>query len=202
VITPAPVISPTAIGKISAADKDKLVQIGGTVAEASNFSAGFKLMLRDGTGQIAVVLFENVFDGLTRPADVNVGATMTVTGRVDEFANELEVIPSSGSAVTVSMLPKREVKAYKLGAITGNDHNAVVQIAGEVAAVDAFENGLDVLVKDDSGAQVMRLWNVVAERMPLKAGDAVSVVGRVRAARNKGITIDVAMPSDVIVVKK
>jgi RecJ-like exonuclease len=202
VIAPAPVISPTAIGKISAADTDKLVQVGGAVTEASNFSAGFKLKLNDGTGQIAVTLFENVFDSLAKPADVNVGAMLTVTGRVDEFNGELEVIPSSGRGVTVSAPPKREVQAYKLGAITGNDHNAVVQIEGQVAAIDKFENGLDVLVKDDSGAQVMRLWNVVAERAPVKVGDAVRVIGRVRAARNRGITIDVAMPSDVIVVKK
>jgi DNA/RNA endonuclease YhcR with UshA esterase domain len=202
VIAPAPVISPTAIGKISAADKDKLVQVGGAVTEASNFSAGFKLTLNDGTGQIALVLFENVFDSLAKPADVNVSATLTVTGRVEEFNGELEVIPSSGGAVKVGALPKREAKAYKLGAITGNDHNAVVQIEGQVAAIDKFENGLDVLVKDDSGAQMVRLWNVVAERVPLKVGDAVRVVGRVRAARNRGITIDVALPSDVTVVRK
>lgn len=202
VIAPAPVISPTAIGKISAADRDKLVKVVGAVTEASNFSAGFKLVLNDGTGQIAVTLFENAFDSLAKPADVNVGATLTVTGRVEEFNGELELIPSSGRHVVVSAPPKREVKAYKLGAITGNDHNAVVQIEGQVAAVDKFENGLDVLVKDDSGAQTARLWNVVAERAPLKVGDSVRVVGRVRAAKNKGITIDVAMPSDVIVIKK
>jgi DNA/RNA endonuclease YhcR with UshA esterase domain len=196
------VISPKSINKISIADKDKLVQIGGTVDEAGNFSAGFKLALNDGTGQIAVVLFENVFDGLARPADVNVGATLTVTGRVDEFGGELEVIPNSGSAVKVNTPPKREMKVYKLGAITGNDHNALVRVEGDVAALTPFENGVDVLLKDDSGAQQMRLWNVIAKRVPLKVGDKVSVVGRVRAAKNKGITIDVAMPSDVTVMKR
>jgi DNA/RNA endonuclease YhcR with UshA esterase domain len=202
VIAPAPIISPTAIGKITGADKDKLVVIGGTVTEASNFSAGFKLALSDGTGQVDVVLFENTFDGLAKPEQVNVGATLTVTGRVDEFGGALEVIPSSPGRVVVASPPKREVKAYKLGAITGNDHNALVRVEGDVAALTPFENGVDVLLKDDSGAQQMRLWNVVAQRAPLKVGDTVSVVGRVRAAKNKGITIDVAMPSDVIVLKK
>lgn len=196
VLAPAPTISPTAISALGAADAGRRVQVAGRVTEAGNFSAGFKLALNDGSGQITVVLFESAFDSLPRPADVNVGAALTVTGRLEEFGGGIEVIPSSGNAVQVAAPPTREVRAYKLGAITGNDHNAVVRVDGQVAAVDEFENGLDVLVKDDSGAQVLRLWAVVAERAPLKVGDAVSVVGRVKASR-KGIVIDVALPSDI-----
>jgi DNA/RNA endonuclease YhcR with UshA esterase domain len=199
-IAPAPAITATAIGALSAADAGRRVQVSGAVTEAGNFSAGFKLKLNDGSGQVAVVLFENVFDGLARGIDVNVGATLTVTGRLEEFAGGLEVIPSSAAGVRVAAPTRREVRAYALGAITGNDHNAVVRVEGQVAAVDAFENGLDVLVKDESGAQVVRLWKVVAERVPLKAGDALSAVGRVKASR-KGIVIDVAMPGDIFVKK-
>jgi hypothetical protein len=58
-----------------------------------------------------------------------------------------------------------------------------------------------VLVKDETGAQKLRLYNVVAKRVKLSAGDKISVIGRVVASRSRGIVIDVAMPGDIEVKK-
>ncbi len=196
VIAAAPVLTPTAISAIS---KGTTALVQGTVTEATNFSAGFKLTLNDGTGAVAVTLFENTFDALAL-ADankVNVGATLRVSGKVDEYKGALEIVPGN---VSVIESKPREVKKYDLSAITGNDHNAVVQLEGEVKDLTPFENGVDVLVTDANGAQMVRLWNVVMKRVKVKLGDQVVVIGRVRATK-KGITIDVAMPSDVQIMK-
>lgn len=193
-IAPAPVISPTAIRDVR---KNTTTLVQGEVVEATNFSAGFKLTLSDGTGTLAVTLFERMFDALADVNKINVGATLKVKGKVEDYRGTLEMVPSE---VTVLTTKPRVVKSYDLGAITGNDHNAVVQIEGEVASVTPFADGADVLVTSATGAQSLRLWDVVAKRVKLNVGDNVVVIGRVHASK-KGITIDVAMPGDVQIRK-
>jgi RecJ-like exonuclease len=202
-VTAAPQPESIAIGDLSATSVGKTVAISGTVTEASNFSAGFKLNLADDTGDISVVFFENVWDGLKTPGDVNVGAMLSVTGKVNEYKDALEIAPASSERVTVMAAPAmRDVPTKTLSAINGNDHNAVVRVNGEVAAIEPFENGVNVLLKDETGAQKLRLYNVVAKRVKLGAGDAVSVIGRVVASRSRGIVIDVVLPGDIEVKKK
>lgn len=202
-VTAAPQPETFAIQDLGNAEIGKTVAVSGTVIEASNFSAGFKVKLADETGAISVVLFENVFDGLKTPASVNVGAVLSVTGKLNEYKDALEIAPASSANVLVVTAPAaRDVPTKTLGAISGNDHNALVRVNGEVAAIEPFENGVNVLVKDESGAQKLRLYNVVAKRVKLSAGDTVSVIGRVVASRSRGIVIDVVLPGDIEVKKK
>lgn len=198
IVTAAPPPLAAAIAELSSADVGKTVAVSGTVTEASNFSAGFKVKLSDGSGPISVVLFENVWDGLSEPAKVNAGAVLSVTGKLDEYKGALEIAPASAERVVVVSAPAaRDVPTKTLGAINGNDHNALVRVTGEVVAVEPFENGVNVLLKDETGAQKLRLYNVVAERVKLSAGEIVEVIGRVVASRSRGIVIDVAMPGDI-----
>lgn len=201
VVAPAPPIAHIAIGALGQADLGKTVAVRGVVVGASNFSAGFKLTLNDGSGQIAVTLFENTYDGLAKPEHVNVGATLTVTGKVNAFAGELEIVPSAGHKVRVAAPPDREVPLYALGAIGGNDHGAVVRVEGEVARMTAFAHGTDLLLKDETGAQTVRAYRVVMKRVKVNVGDRLIVVGRVHASKAKGVTIEVAMPGDMRVKK-
>jgi RecJ-like exonuclease len=198
IVTAAPQPETFAIQDLGNAEIGKTVAVSGMVIEASNFSAGFKLNLADDTGDISVVLFENVWDGLKAPNEVNVGAVLSVTGKVNEYKDALEIAPASSASVVVISAPAmRDVPTKTLGAVNGNDHNAVVRVNGEVAAVEPFENGVNVLLKDESGTQKLRLYNVVAKRVKLSAGDAVSVIGRVVASRSRGIVIDVVLPGDI-----
>jgi RecJ-like exonuclease len=202
IVTAAPQPASFAIGELKSADVGKTVAVSGTVAETSNFSAGFKVKLADDSGAVSVVLFEIVWDGLKAPNDVNVGAALSVTGKLNEYKDALEIAPASSEAViVVATLAAREVPTKTLGAINGNDHNAVVRINGEVVAIEPFENGVNVLLKDESGAQKLRLYNGVAKRVKLSAGDIVSVIGRVVASRSRGIVIDVVLPGDIEVKK-
>ncbi len=201
-VTAAPAPKTAAIGELGNADVGKTVVVSGTVAEASNFSAGFKVKLNDGSGMIGVVLFENVWDGLKAPSDVNVGAALSVTGKLNEYKGALEIAPASAANVAVLAVPAiRDVPTKTLGAISGNDHNALVRVSGEIAAIEPFEFGVNVLLKDESGAQKLRLYSVVAKRVKLSAGDLVSVIGRVVASRSRGIVIDIALPGDIEVKK-
>ncbi|WP_169237844.1 OB-fold nucleic acid binding domain-containing protein [Candidatus Roseilinea sp. NK_OTU-006] len=198
IVQPAPPVASLAIGAISADNVGQMVAVQGVVIEASNFSAGFKLRLGDETGQIAVTLFENVFDALAKPEQINVGATLSVTGEVNTFGGNLEITPSSASRIrVVAAPPPRDVRHYLFCNISGNDHNAIVRVIGEVANIRPFDRGIEVLLKDETGAQYLRLYQVVAKRVNLNVGDEIEAIGRVRASRTRGIAIEVALPTDV-----
>lgn len=205
---PPPPEPPVALHTLRASDSGRRVTVAGTVVEAAHFAAGFKFTLDDGSGRVRLVLFERAYDTLT-PAQaetLNVGAVVTATGQIDAFADELQIVAGSGSDVQVGP-GARDVKAYALGRLSGNDHNAVVQLHGTLESVQDAPNGgskgLELLLKDDTGVQKIRLDRVVAERvmqrLKIAAGARLVVIGRVRASRSAGLRIDVALPADVTV---
>ncbi len=200
VIKAAPLVTPVALSDLSAAQAGEQVTVSGTVFEASAFSAGFKFAIDDGRGRVRLVLFEKSFERLAAPDALNIGATVTATGRLSEYNGALEVAVDRVVVVAAQQAaPAR--KEYALGAISGNDHNALVLIRGEIADVLTIESGLDVIVKDASGAQRVRLTKLVAayveKRVSLQPGVRVNVFGRVRAAKSTGIRIEVAVPGDM-----
>lgn len=206
VLRPASVVSETAarLETIGPADKGKRAAVEGTVVGTASFAAGFKFTLNDGTGQIVMVLFDRDYDALAGREALDVGATVRAKGVIGVFGKDVEIVPAAKD-VAVTPGPKPAARPYKLGAITGNDHNALVWVRGEIAVVEPHEGGgARVLLKDDTGAQRVVIYANVLKRLPktisLTAGTMLSVIGRVRAARATGIRIEPALPFDVSVV--
>jgi DNA/RNA endonuclease YhcR with UshA esterase domain len=175
------------------------VTVSGQVFEAMAFKAGFKLGLDDGSGRTRLTLFEKSYDRLPEAALLAVGVQVTVTGELSEYEGEREVIVES---LRVGAGPASQlVREYTLGKLSGNDHNAMVRVRGEIVEIKPFEFGLDVYLKDESGVGRVRLGVVLAERVkkntPLAAGRRIEVTGRVRAARATGVRIEPALPGDV-----
>jgi DNA/RNA endonuclease YhcR with UshA esterase domain len=198
-----PTITP--IGKIEKAQLGKYITIKGTIKEASNFSAGFKYVMADETGELAVTFFEKTYDTLPKPELVQVGAVAQITGRLDEYQGVYEIVPNKGKETLVITPTARTVISRELGGINNGDFGALVQVSGEVYSVEPFDKGVDVIVFDKSGTQKVKLWNVVAKRVAkdvLKKGTLVRVIGKVRTSRALGLRIEPALPVDVIVVKQ
>lgn len=199
VVAAAQSLAVTPLGEIGVDDDEKRVRVVGEVIDAWPFASGFKFALRDTSGEITLTIFEQEYDALRMPEAINVGAILTVTGRVNVFRNKPELILSSSANVEVAQPARREVRQYALGPLSGNDHNAVVRVVGRVYRVDPLEDGgRNVLLYDETGVQIVHLPPTVAKRVTLVEGDAAAVIGRVRAVRRRGITIEVSLPSDVI----
>ncbi len=201
VVAPAPEAPPPVeMHTLGAAKRSSPLTVRGVVVDASHFTAGFKFTLDDGSGRIKLVLFESVYDRLTELELLNVGATVTATGMLDEYAGELQLTPDSAAGVFAEA-GAHAVPTHTLGTLTGNDHNAIVQVGGEIESVTPVEAGTELMLKDASGVQKIRLDRVVAERLAksltLSPGERIIVTGRVRASRKNGLRIDVALPVDV-----
>ena len=81
------------LGELSAADAGRVVRARGVLREPQGFSAGVKVVLRDGTGDIVVLFWSKLYQTLT-PAP-QAGQQVEVVGVIDVFNDELELIPRS-----------------------------------------------------------------------------------------------------------
>jgi RecJ-like exonuclease len=201
IVQAAPPPRAVSLADALAAGKGAQLTVGGVLVEASAFSAGVKFALDDGTARLRAVVFDKSLDRAGGGA-IATGATVTVTGRFDEYNGELELVVDRVDGVLAPDPGKTSaVREYALGAINGNDHNAQVRVSGDVVELkDAGERGVEFVLKDESGAQLIRLPRVIANRVAVAPGQKLTVIGRVRAARASGVRIEVALPGDVIVV--
>jgi OB-fold nucleic acid binding domain len=198
--------TPVWLAQLSAADAGRRVTVRGTVVSTANFSKGFRFGLNDATGQVTLVIWGDDWDHVRDNYRLNTGAVVSVTGAVDVYNGEIEIMPDWGSDVHVikpAVPTVPPMRKYDLGSLNGNDHNAVVQVEGVIKDIQPFALGTSLLVYDASGAQKVTLYDVVASRIPKQektwVGRQVSIVGRVRARRYYGIDIVVALPQDVTI---
>jgi len=87
---PAPWVE---LGDLSATDAGRVVRARGVLSEPQGFSAGVKVVLKDGTGDIIVLFWSKLYQTLA-PAP-QAGQQVEVVGVIDVFNDELELVPRS-----------------------------------------------------------------------------------------------------------
>jgi DNA/RNA endonuclease YhcR with UshA esterase domain len=91
----------TPIGALTVADVGRWVTLRGTLASPVSFSAGVRFPLDDGTGQIVLLMWQDVYENA--PEGLGTGAQVIVTGQVAEYRGELELTGlNAGQIVVVS----------------------------------------------------------------------------------------------------
>jgi DNA/RNA endonuclease YhcR with UshA esterase domain len=199
ILRPAPPVPSARIGDLTPADDGRLVVLSGQLVGVDSFSAGFKFQLDDGSGRIALTVFENVYDGLARPEQVNLGARVSVTGVLSLYKTTLEVVPAAGARLQVLSPPVRQAEQRALASISDRDHGALVRVVASIVRLD--KRGEEALIKDDTGVQKLRLKGAVAERVALKPNDRIEAIGEVRFSRKQGTVIEVVLPTDIKILR-
>ncbi len=91
ILQPAPPLPLVSVAELSAADEGRLVRLGGVLGRPKPFSAGVKVVLDDGSGQITVLLWSSLAEAVEpQPAE---GVAVVVVGIVQRYRGELEVVP-------------------------------------------------------------------------------------------------------------
>lgn len=88
-----PIASPGPIGGLGTADRGRLVMVQGTVRQVQPFSAGLRLLLDDGTGEIVVVVWQDVRQSLADEAFLVAGEQVQVVGEVSAYRGQPQIIP-------------------------------------------------------------------------------------------------------------
>ena len=194
----------TPIGQVSAKDVGNVVAVRGVISDTSNFSAGFKFVISDSTGVMNATMFTGLYDELESAQRLNVGALVTITGKLNQYKGALEVVAARKTDVQVAAVVKPPaVVTQTTGKITAKQGQRVV-ISGTVTKVEPFKSGAKLIVDDGSGPRRVTLFNTVYERIPsgdkVAPGARVRVIGKVNVYR-KVAEIAVALPYDVTVLE-
>ncbi len=164
-----PVAEKRPIGTLSAADEGRLVTVQGTVRQADPFSAGYRLLLDDGTGSVTVLLWNDLYRALPAPSSLRAGAELEVTGEVSLYRNSLEVIPVRPRDV-VLRTGSPSAHPLSIGALADQPLGATVTVEGAVVGAESFQNGFRLTLDDGTGQVVLLLWLSVYDELPDPAG--------------------------------
>jgi len=202
--TPVEIAEAKTIDQLGIADVERMVQIEGEVVAMSGMSAGRKLTLDDGHGQIAVVLWQNVIDALPNRADLQVGARLRVCGIVSEYKGELEVLPELPVDVEVIGAPQVEVQRFALSDLNQEQRKKTVATEGQIVRVMPFSAGQKLTLQDGTATLTLLFWQDLYQACPdrdrLQPGAWVSVQGKLDTYQGE-LEIIPAHPQDVVFVE-
>jgi DNA/RNA endonuclease YhcR with UshA esterase domain len=92
------------IGRITPADEGRCFSVEGKIVAVQPFSKGTKLLLEDGTGQIAILLWQNIYDRVAERERIAPGIRLRATGPFGiwvEGANEFQIVPRAARDVVL-----------------------------------------------------------------------------------------------------
>ncbi len=89
------------IASITPADVGAVVAVEGTVTRSEPFSQGHRVWIDDGSGEILLLLWENIYGRVAGRERLTAGARVRAVGVVEEYRGTLEIIPQLPGDVTV-----------------------------------------------------------------------------------------------------
>lgn len=199
--TSVPTVATIAISEIASQAGNEITITGQVIATAS-FSGGYKFTLSDGTGQVVLLLWNNIYDACWDAPTLNLGATATATGTVGQFEGEWQIEPDFGGDVKV--LTAGGIPPEQAIGTLGNYMGQRVTIIGQISRVEGTSSGAKLFVADATGEILVFVWNNTLNRIPNNVplgvpGTAVRVVGYVQEFRSNREIIPV-LPYDVVVL--
>ncbi len=200
-LTVAPSARALPIGALAGEPLGATVTVEGVIVAAESFQNGFRLTLDDGTGQVVLLLWLQVYDELPDPASLREGAQVRATGRLEEYQGQREVVPDRWADIAITP-PAEPSSRREIASITRADLGAIVTVEGTVTRSEPFSQGYRVWVNDGSGEILVLLWQNIYERVMgrerLTPGTPVQVTGVVDEYRGT-LELIPSLPGDVIV---
>lgn len=180
------------------------VTVVGTVTGADSFSAGFTFALSDGSGEVALLMWHDVYDDCWDAPEINLGARVRVTGELGQYDAQLQIQPSWGGAVRVLEPGPDWAAVRSIGSLSSEDQGTRVVIEGTVTRTEGLTSAVRVFVSDASGEIVVFIWRGILDRISGNTalgtpGSTVRVAGSVQEYRG-AMELVPALPYDVIVL--
>jgi DNA/RNA endonuclease YhcR with UshA esterase domain len=97
----APAPAQRDIASITPADMGTVVAVEGTVTRSEPFSQGYRVWIDDGSGEIMLLLWENIYGRVAGRERLTAGARVQAIGIVEEYRGTLEIIPQLPGDITV-----------------------------------------------------------------------------------------------------
>ena len=201
--TRTPEIQTTAISALDPTVEED-VTVRGRVIATSSFSKGFKFTLDDGTGQVTLLMWQDVYDACACAPQLNIGATVIANGQVGEYEGEMQIEPPFPERVDLVAVGGAFAPEHDIGALPEHLHT-LATVTGEIQNVEDAGSGVKIWVKDETGQVLVFIWDNVLERIPQAnpalgtPGTRVRVTGEVQEYKG-ALEIVPTLPYDVEVL--
>lgn len=180
--TPTPPIEQRAIAAIGGADIGQVLSIGKAgISERFFLSKGVKYRLADGTGQISLLLWQDVLEEVPGRYDLFPGSQVQVRGEIDQYEGELEIIPGDGEDLAVIHRGQRPgMEERTADRISAADEGRIFAVQGRVSRIEG-QGWLKLWLRDDSGEILVFVPERVVGYLPsgIGPGQELRVTGEV-----------------------
>jgi DNA/RNA endonuclease YhcR with UshA esterase domain len=167
-------------GFLTAAHVGQETAIAGTIEDASQFAGGVKFYVNDGSGRLAVWIPQTLYEQLRDTAGWIVNSQVRVSGRVDQYKDEIEVVPQRlVDLVLVARATPPEAPDTHIGELGVGDVGRRVTVEATIISVDIFSAGVKFKVDDGSGQITLLLWQDVHDAV--SGSEGLVVEARIRA---------------------
>lgn len=166
------------LNRIALMDLGSQVLVQGRIVAMEGVKGGLSATLDDGTAQIIILFWSQVYSDLDAPIQVDLGATISVFGEVSAYEGALEIIPRAASDIVIQ-IPAPESPWVGIDALTRLDTGRVVRVRGMLGTPEGFSSGVKIPLRDGSGRITVLLWsNIYQELKPRPVEDMlVEVTG-------------------------
>jgi DNA/RNA endonuclease YhcR with UshA esterase domain len=151
-VKPTPAVETRTLGAIGGDEVGRTFAVARAgIAGVEYFSSGVKYTLTDSTGSIVLLLWQNVLEEVPERTALFPGSQVRVTGEIDEYQGEMEIIPPKGSDVEVIARGERAaVEERAADHVTASDEGRFFVVAGTVARLES-RGWLKVWLDDGTG---------------------------------------------------
>jgi DNA/RNA endonuclease YhcR with UshA esterase domain len=172
------------LGQLDADDVGRRVRVRGQVVLLEGINGGVKATLDDGTGQVILLVWDDVHSALATPQALDAGAQVDAVGKVAIYEGVLEVVPATAAELTI-VEPAPPAEWVEIRTLGPADVGRVVRIRGVIGAPEPFSAGVKMPLDDGTGVISLLLWSNLYDDLPVppRAGQQVEVVGSVSIFR-------------------
>lgn len=185
---PRPTATPFPLRELSTPSPGTRLTVEGAVVDLQGFSAGWAVVLEQDGYRLRLFIPNRQMAEVPGREGIYPGATIRATGVLTRYRGELELLPQRGRDILVRKGVRPDAPLRSIGSLTPGDQGTRVRIRGEVVEAGRFSAGLRLIVRDESGALPVILWENVAAMVPERAkekGSRVEIIGQVRIYRGE-----------------
>jgi len=172
--------APTPIVDITNEYVGRVVTVQGRLASERAFKSGVRYTVKDDGGEITLVVFDRAKRGAP---ELNVGATIEATGKVDFYKDAAQLVPARGVDLKVLAPPPPPEPPVLMHTLSEADRGRRVTVSGAVVEALHFTAGFKYVLDDGSGRVQLVLFERVYDRLKqpelLNVGAVVTVTGEV-----------------------
>jgi len=125
------------IGAITPDDVKSLIVTQGAIETVKPFSLGTRYEFGDPSGSIILLVWNDAIDPQRQQELLAVGATLSVTGQIDEFNKQLEIVPRSADDIVVLAAPAAPTATPAPTTMTAPEATALPTVTAAPAATAA-----------------------------------------------------------------